>query len=99
EQTLVHEYGHLLGLPTYEHGYYPGYPSTREGLHCVNPDCALAKPRFRALLFGLWHVILAHHWLEDYCAACRQAISDAKRHWCTITMRHVLNDDERMFRR
>lgn len=80
-QTLVHEYGHLLGLPPFDHGYYPGWPDLREGAHCVNPDCALSKPRFRALFYGLWHTVFARHFLEDYCAQCRAAIAAAKQYW------------------
>jgi len=80
-QTLVHEYGHVIGLPPLDHGYFVAYPSFADGAHCVNPDCALSKPRFRALLYGLWHTVLAHHYLEDYCAACRAAIAEAKRWW------------------
>ena len=52
-----------------------------DGAHCVNPDCALAKPRFRALLYGLFHTAIGRHFLEDYCAACRAAIAAAKRYW------------------
>ena len=52
-QTLIHEYGHLLGLPPFDHGYYVDYPALSDGAHCVNPDCALSKPRWRALLYGL----------------------------------------------
>jgi hypothetical protein len=81
QQTLTHEYGHLLGLPTPDHGYYPGYPDLRAGAHCVNPDCALASPRFRSVMYGFVHVVLAHHFLEDYCASCRAAIATAKRYW------------------
>ncbi len=80
-QTLIHEYGHLLGLPSPDHGYYPGYPDLSEGAHCVNPDCALSKPRFRALLYNLFRIVFRRHYLEDYCAACRAAIAAAKRYW------------------
>ncbi len=80
-QTLVHEYGHHLGLPPWDHGYYRDFPDFSDGAHCVNPDCALAKPRLRALLYGFGHVVLAHHWLEDYCAQCRAAIAAAKAYW------------------
>jgi hypothetical protein len=80
-QTLVHEYGHLIGLPPFDHGYYARYPNFSDGAHCINPDCALSLPRLRALLYGLGHVVFAHHYLEDYCAACRAAIAAAKRHW------------------
>jgi hypothetical protein len=80
-QTLVHEYGHMLGLPPEDHGYFRNFPSFLDGAHCVNPDCALTRPRFRTLVYGLWHVIFAHHYLEDYCAQCREAIAEAKRWW------------------
>ena len=80
-QTLIHEYGHQLGLPPPEHGYYRDYPDFSDGAHCVNPDCALSKPRLRALLYGFWHVALARHYLEDYCAQCRAAIAAAKAYW------------------
>jgi hypothetical protein len=80
-QTLVHEYGHLIGLPPFDHGYYPFFPDFSDGAHCVNPDCALSKPRLRALLFGFVHIAFGRHYLEDYCAACRAAIAASKRYW------------------
>jgi hypothetical protein len=82
-QTLVHEYGHLLGLPPFDHGYYVHYPDFSDGAHCVNPDCALSKPRLRALLYGFIHIAFGRHYLEDYCAQCRAAIAAAKRWWRT----------------
>ncbi|WP_375772127.1 hypothetical protein NR798_14985 [Archangium gephyra] len=75
EQTLVHEYGHHLGLPTQDHGYYLG------GLHCVNPNCALAKPRLKAILYNAFHIVFGGHYLEDYCEECRRAIDAARKHW------------------
>jgi hypothetical protein len=78
QQTLVHEYGHLIGLPPSDHGYYPNYPDLVAGPHCVNPDCALALPRPRALLYGFFHTLIAKQYLEDYCATCRAAIAKAK---------------------
>lgn len=81
QQTLVHEYGHMLGLPPLDHGYYPNYPDFSDGSHCVNPDCALTKPRPRALLYGLFHTVFGRHYLEDYCAQCKAAIAMAKRYW------------------
>ena len=80
-QTLAHEYGHTLGLPPFDHGYYADYPDFVGGAHCVNPNCALAKPRLRALLYGFVHIAFGRHYLEDYCAACRAAIAAAKRYW------------------
>jgi hypothetical protein len=80
-QTLTHEYGHLIGLPPFDHGYYRDYPDFSDGAHCVNPDCALSKPRLRALVYGFVHIAFGRHYLEDYCAACRAAIAAAKRYW------------------
>ena len=81
EQTLVHEYGHMLGLPTPDHGYYALYPSWYGGAHCVNPDCALSKPRARAVFYGIFHTGFGRHFLEDYCAQCRKMIEEAKAFW------------------
>lgn len=75
EQTLVHEYGHHLGLPTHDHGYYEG------GMHCVNPDCALSKPRTKAILYNSFHIAFGRQYLEDFCEECRRAIEAARRHW------------------
>lgn len=75
EQTLVHEYGHHLGLPTRDHGYFSG------GMHCVNPNCALAKPRLKAIIYNAFHIAFGGHYLEDYCEECRRAIDAARKHW------------------
>lgn len=78
-QTLVHEYGHLLGLPSPDHGFFRGYPSFEGGAHCVNPDCPLTLPTPRAILYGLWRTGLTFRFLDDYCAECRRTIAEAKR--------------------
>jgi hypothetical protein len=77
EQTLVHEYGHHLGLPTHDHGYYPD----GAGMHCVNPGCALSKPRLKAITYNAFHVAFGGQYLEDYCEECRRAIDAARKHW------------------
>jgi hypothetical protein len=79
--TLVHEYGHLLGLPTAEHGYFAEYPSFFGGAHCVSPTCALSKPRPRAILYGVVSAVFRRRYLDDYCEACRRAIAEAKAYW------------------
>lgn len=81
EQTLIHEYGHLLGLPSYPHGYFPKWPELTEGMHCVNPDCPLAKPRPRAILYNAIRVLFTRTYLEDYCAECRRDIEAGQAHW------------------
>src|SRR5262249_37855801 len=63
--TLVPEYGHLLGLPPADHAYYPYYPDLTDGAHCINPSCALSKPRPRALLYGILNAIFRRRFLED----------------------------------
>jgi hypothetical protein len=80
EQTLVHEYGHHLGLPTHESGYYPA-SDIGGGMHCVNPDCALSKPRLKAILYNAFHIAFGRQYLEDYCEECRRAIDAARKHW------------------
>jgi hypothetical protein len=81
EQTLIHEYGHLLGLPPADHGYWQFYPRFIFGAHCVNPDCALTKPTAKSIFYGLFHTAFGRHFLEDYCAQCRAAIAAAKLYW------------------
>ena len=73
-------------------------PTSRDGAHCVNPDCALSKPRLRALLYGFWHVALAHHYLEDYCAQCRAAIAAAKAYWRRTQLFRPTADNRRGWR-
>jgi hypothetical protein len=80
-QTLVHEYGHLLGLPSPSHGFFPAFPSWKGGAHCVNPDCPLVLPRLRALLYGLYRTGLTFRFLDDYCAECRADIARAQQYW------------------
>lgn len=81
---LVHEYGHVLGLGSNPaHGYYPYYPDLSSGDHCINPECALAGPHPRAVLYSLFRSgnLFPHN--LDYCAECRRDIERAKRHWRT----------------
>ena len=33
-----------------EHGYIHPEPKISGGMHCVNPNCALAKPRLKAMI-------------------------------------------------
>lgn len=89
QQTLVHEYGHLLGLPTPDHGYYPRWPARTDGLHCVRPDCPLSKPRPRAVLYNAFHTAFGRHYLVDYCEECRRAIAAVQAYWAGGTPREM----------
>lgn len=80
-QTLVHEYGHLLGLPTHETGYYPKHPNYADGMHCRNPGCPLSKPRPRAVIYNIGRIAFGRKYLTDYCEACRAAIAAAQAYW------------------
>ncbi|MSP60903.1 MAG: hypothetical protein EXR72_11270 [Myxococcales bacterium] len=82
QQTLVHEYGHLLGLSSNpEHTFYAGYPSFAGGPHCVRPDCPVTLPSARSIVYGLYRTGLTFRYLDDYCERCRQDIEEARRFW------------------
>lgn len=84
EYDLIHEYGHVLGLGSNPaHGFYPYYPDLSAGDHCVNPECALAGPHPRALLYRIYRTGMTFRYNRDFCAACRRDIEQAKRHWLT----------------
>ncbi len=87
ENTLLHEYGHILGLGSNPaHGYFPRYPSFMGGAHCINPNCPLSLPRFKAILYNAYRTGLTFRNLRDYCAACQRDIEWAKRYWRTGEM-------------
>jgi hypothetical protein len=80
-QTLLHEYGHLLGLPSLDHGFYADFPSFEGGSHCVNPDCPLVLPNIRSIIYNLFRVGLTFRFLDDYCDDCQRNIAAAKQRW------------------
>lgn len=84
EYDLVHEYGHVLGLGSNPaHGFYPYYPDFSAGDHCVNPQCALAGPHPKAMLYRVYRTGLTFRFNRDYCAECRLDIERAKGQWRT----------------
>lgn len=77
QMTLVHEFGHLLGLvenPRHERA------SPYHRLHCNALDCPMAHPTLRVIarnfLPGLFN-----RFMSDYCAACRDDIRRAQAYW------------------
>jgi len=78
EGTLIHEYGHVLGL-----GGNPDHCRFVGGGHCVNPECVVASPTPRKILYGVWYVGLTFRWYDDYCDDCRRDIELVKRFWRT----------------
>lgn len=81
-RDLIHEYGHVLGLGTNPaHGYWPDPGPHRGGAHCRNPECALALPRPRAMLYGLWYTGVTFRNTNDYCRQCRRDVEAARAFW------------------
>jgi hypothetical protein len=84
ERTLLHEYGHILGLGTNPaHGYWPSVLPYDGGGHCVNPSCALVLPDTKTIAYGVYRTGLTFRQVHDYCKDCRRDIEWAKRHWRT----------------
>jgi len=78
EHDLVHEYGHVLRL-----GTNPAHAFMSGGSHCVNPDCALALPRTKAVLYAIYRTGMTFRNNRDYCSECKLDIDRAKRFWRT----------------
>lgn len=78
-RTLVHEYGHVLGLSANpSHSTWSG-----GGGHCVHPDCVVGPPTFRRLAYRFCRSILTlrSFRLDDFCADCGRDIEAAKAMW------------------
>lgn len=76
ERTLVHEYGHLLGLASGSDHQY----SKRCG-HCKSVNCALTLPTGQAFLYTVFKTGMTFRNVNDYCGRCLYDIERAKRDW------------------
>ncbi len=87
EMTLLHEYGHALGLASNpQHSYLDDYPDlSRASAHCRNPNCPVSRPTWRAVVYGALRTGLTFRFLTDYCADCRKDIAAAKSFWISGT--------------
>ncbi|HEX4822950.1 MAG TPA: hypothetical protein VFV19_01420 [Candidatus Polarisedimenticolaceae bacterium] len=76
EMTLVHEFGHVLGLvqnPQHERG------GQHQG-HCTSLDCPMAHPTPRVIARNFFPGLL-DHFMHDYCDACKADIRRAQQFW------------------
>ena len=76
EATLIHEFGHVLGLTR-----NPEHEQTIAPFHCANPQCLMTHPRLRSILYNLPRGIVTGKLPRDYCADCRADLDTAKRRW------------------
>src|SRR5262249_53576439 len=77
EMTLIHEFGHLLGLvgnPTHEQSN----PAHRH--HCTSLRCSMAHPRLRVILRSFPAGIF-NQFITDHCADCQADIRTAQAYW------------------
>ncbi len=81
--TLVHEWGHLLGLVC--------NPAHSEGgdVHCSNARCVMAVPNVRVILANFAQSVLGRI-PERYCATCAADISAAQRLWTPLIQPNAL---------
>ncbi len=74
--TLVHEFGHTLGLVWNNNHVQAGNP-----LHCRNPQCVMTHPRARSIAYSFIPALFAGQIPKDYCKDCRTDIRRAKAIW------------------
>jgi tetratricopeptide (TPR) repeat protein len=76
DATLIHEFGHVLGLTR-----NPAHEQTIAPFHCANPQCLMTHPRLRSILYNLPRGIVTGRLPRDYCSDCRADLDTAKRRW------------------
>lgn len=76
EATLVHEFGHVLGLTT-----RPEHEQLNNPAHCANPQCLMTHPRLRSIVYNAPRAIFTGNLPRNYCKDCREDIVAARRAW------------------
>lgn len=71
--TLIHEYGHVLGLSVNPEHTQAGNPS-----HCANPQCVMTHPQLRSILYHAIPGFFAGRLPTQYCRACRRDLDLAR---------------------
>ena len=82
--TLIHEFGHVLGLVTNDR--HERVDAGHEH-HCNRLKCVMAHPTMRVILRnappGLFNVFM-----KDYCKACQEDIRRAQEYWSKRRLKH-----------
>jgi hypothetical protein len=74
--TLVHEFGHVLGLVA-----DPRHAQARRHEHCRNPHCVMTHPFARSITY--WALVgpLGARLPDDYCRECRRELARVQELW------------------
>lgn len=75
--TLVHEYGHLLGLTR-----DPRHSTRVGGGHCTEPQCVMDGPTRKKILYNLPRGFFTGRLPTWYCTKCMEDLRTARR-WAT----------------
>ena len=75
--TLVHEFGHLLGLVRNPH-HERREPAHRG--HCTSLTCSMAHPTWRVIARNFVAGVF-NRYMSDYCADCQDDIRRAQAYW------------------
>lgn len=76
QSTLLHEFGHPLGLvlnPTHE--------NANLGFHCTETECLMTHPTGRVILSNFWRGLFLGKLPWDYCRKCQEDIRRAQQYW------------------
>ncbi len=74
--TLVHEFGHVLGLID-----NPSHEQAKDRRHCTHTECIMAHPRWRTYVANFWRGFFTGRMPWDYCKACQEDIRRAQAYW------------------
>jgi len=74
--TLIHEFGHLLGLV-----HNPAHTQKGNLGHCTSPKCVMTHPRWRSRVYWSTVGVLGKRMPTDFCHDCQADIVWAKGRW------------------
>ncbi len=74
--TLVHEFGHVLGLVR-----NPRHEQAGDPVHCTHTECLMGHPRPRTIVANFFRGFFTGRLPGDYCRACRDDIRRAHAYW------------------
>ncbi len=74
--TLIHEFGHVLGLTNNPEHVQFGNP-----MHCSNPQCVMTHPRWRSVAYNFPRGFFTGTLPSNYCRACRADLERGRKLW------------------